>query len=351
MADRTVIVDGTTSGTPGTNGAHYASLAAAISGEVGAAPDLVSGAAILHIECQTFSGSAADTASVDVVGFTTDSTHYVRIYTQAASRHTGTWDAAKYRLEVANPAVAVLRIRQEFTRVEGMQVRKSASNANDQMIVYIEAQSAATVYLSDSIIRNVPGDAFRAPNIWVVDSDVTAYIWNCICYGSPDVVSNYASAIMVEGGAAVVYSCTGIGGFNGFFLSVGATATCKNCYFAENSTDGSAASITENGSFTQVTCAVNDGSTLVDAGLRNIAHDTATFTNVTPGSENYHLPIGSPLINVGTNTSGESAPLNFSTDIDGVTRTGTWDIGADERVTAAPPLTLVGRTVLDDVEM
>lgn len=333
MADRTVVVDGTTSGTPGTNGAHYATLSAAISGEVGAAPDLVSGAAILTIEC---SGNVSDTTAVDVVNFTTDSTHYVKIVTPVANRHAGIWSASKYRLEVANPAVAVLRIRQEYTRIEGLQIRKSGSNANDQMLLQIDPTAVgATVYASDCIIRNNPSDAFRAPNIWVVSANVTAYLWNNICYGSPDVVSPYASAVMVEAGTAYVYSCTAIGGFAGMVVSGGATANAKNSYFAENSTDGSAVSLSVTGTFNQTTCAASDASGLVNVGLQNIAINTTNFTNVTPGSDDWHLPSGSALIDVGTNTSGESAPLNFVTDIDGQTRTGTWDIGADSRETVS----------------
>ena len=37
----------------------------------------------------------------------------------------------------------------------------------------------------------------------------------------------------------------------------------------------------------------------------------------------------SPLQGAGTNTSGDAAPMNFTTDIDGDTRDSTWDIGAD----------------------
>jgi hypothetical protein len=337
VADRTVFVDGTTSGTPGTNGAHYASLQAMVTGEVGAAPDLVGDSAILNVECSVFGGNAADTTACVVSGFTTDATHYVNIYTPVAGRPLGTWDDTKYRLAVANPGGnGVLDIRQEFTRLVGIQVRKTASNASDQMVLTVGSiGNTSAVYLSECIVRNVPGDAFRGAGIWVVDADVTVYVLNCIIYGFPDVVSNYASAVMVETGAAYVYSTTAIGGFLGLFVGTGATCNAKNSYFAETSTDGSAASITNGGTFNQTTCAVSDGSTLVDAGLRNIAHNTTTFTNVTPGSENYHLPSGSPLIDVGTNTSGEADPLNFTTDIDLQTRTGTWDIGADERVTAA----------------
>jgi hypothetical protein len=84
------------------------------------------------------------------------------------------------------------------------------------------------------------------------------------------------------------------------------------------------------------TCASSDATG--SAGLQNIAANTTNFTNVTAGSEDFHLPAGSALIDVGTDTSGDAAPLNFTDDIDGVTRTGTWDIGADEYV--------VGRVVL-----
>lgn len=344
-ADRTVFVDGTTSGTPGTNGAHYASLDAAIDGEVAAAPNLVGDSAILHIECSTFSGSAADTAPVDVTGFTTDSTHYVRIYTAAGSRNAGTWDASKYRLEVANPAAHVMLVRQEYTRIEGMQIRKTASNANDQMVLSFVSDSAANFFLSESIIRSAPADAFRGVGVWVADSDVTLYAWNNIVYGFPDVASVYNTGIMAEVGTSYSYSNTIIGGFYGAYTGVGATLNCKNSYFAETSTDGSAASIANAGTFNDTTCAVSDGDTDVGASLRNIAVDTTTFTNVTGGSENFLLPgTGSPLYNVGTN-GPDLTPLNFTTDITGLTRTSTWDIGADE-VNDGAAATVQSRTLM-----
>jgi hypothetical protein len=265
------------------------------------------------------------------VGFTVDATHYIKIVTPVASRHAGVWSTSKYRLEVANPAVAVVHLRTEFTRVEGLQVRKSASNANDQMIFHVEASSACTMQITDCLIRNVPTDAFRAPNIWVVSANVTAYLINNICYGSPDVVTPYASGIMVEAGTAYVYSCTVIGGWDGLVVSGGATVNAKNSYFAENSTDGGANSISATGTFNQTTCAANDASGLVNVGLQSIAINTTNFTNVTPGSEDWHLPLGSALIDVGTDTSGEGAPLNFTRDIDDQARTVPWDIGADSR--------------------
>jgi hypothetical protein len=55
---------------------------------------------------------------------------------------------------------------------------------------------------------------------------------------------------------------------------------------------------------------------------------TLTFTDTTAGSEDFHLVASD------TDAIGKGADLSgtFTTDIDGTTRTGTWDIGADEYV-------------------
>ena len=53
----------------------------------------------------------------------------------------------------------------------------------------------------------------------------------------------------------------------------------------------------------------------------------AYFINITPGSEDFHIGALSSLKDAGTDLSG-----TFTTDIDGETRTGTWDIGVDEIV-------------------
>jgi hypothetical protein len=63
-----------------------------------------------------------------------------------------------------------------------------------------------------------------------------------------------------------------------------------------------------------------------------VAYSTSSgayFTSVTAGSENLHIGASSALKNVGTDRSAA-----FTTDIDGQTRSGTWDIGADEYVAA-----------------
>jgi hypothetical protein len=59
--------------------------------------------------------------------------------------------------------------------------------------------------------------------------------------------------------------------------------------------------------------------------IKNVAFDTtvgtghAGFTNVTPGSDDFHLKAGSALLAVGTSLSG-----TFTGDIDGETRPTNW---------------------------
>ena len=74
--------------------------------------------------------------------------------------------------------------------------------------------------------------------------------------------------------------------------------------------------------------------TATDCVAAAVALDTDTFVNVTGGSEDFHLAAdgNSPLMGVGVDTSGDSAPLDFTTNIDGETRDATWDIGADSWV-------------------
>ena len=47
---------------------------------------------------------------------------------------------------------------------------------------------------------------------------------------------------------------------------------------------------------------------------------TPTVADVTTATADYSLAVGSPLIDVGTNTSGDTAPLDFTTDVIGNTR-------------------------------
>ena len=77
------------------------------------------------------------------------------------------------------------------------------------------------------------------------------------------------------------------------------------------------------------------GETATNCVAAAVALDTDTFVNVTGGSEDFHLAAGTGSALYGTGAApGGSAPLNYTTDIDGET-VATWCIGADSRPAAA----------------
>lgn len=281
-----------------TSGGDYTSLSAWEAGEQG---DLVTADEIRQAECYAM----ADTTAVIIDGSTTDATRYLRVYTPTAERHAGAWNTGKYYLEVSTGVG--ITVTDANVYLEGLQILTNGTRA-------------ATVGGADNDNQRISDCIFRGgtqPTVYL-DGSADKYIWNCIIYGGTE----QGLRVFV---AVKIYSCTIIGGTYGLD-STFASPIVKNCYAS------GATAAYEGGTPALTTCASSDATG--SAGLQNIAYDTNNFTNVTAGSENLHIPSGSALKDVGTDTSGDAAPMNFTTDIDGDTRTGTWDIGADEYVTA-----------------
>jgi hypothetical protein len=81
-----------------------------------------------------------------------------------------------------------------------------------------------------------------------------------------------------------------------------------------------------------------------DTSSPNNTWDSKAVTFENEGSDNFHLASGDTAAkDQGTDLSADAA-LAFSDDVDGATRSGTWDIGADEYTAAAA--TSSGRLLL-----
>jgi len=148
-------------------------------------------------------------------------------------------------------------------------------------------------------------------------------MFNSLVYNINTIAGNTGVMCNTSGSGAgcQVYSSTVIGGANAV-RRIGGTMITKNVYAGGSPSGDFLGTITmDNTASADTTSDAHD----------SIAVDTSTFTNVTIGSENFHLPAGSPLLDVGTTTSGDAAPMNFTKDFDLATRSGTWDIGFDER--------------------
>ena len=262
------------------------------------------------------SWTSADTTAVTVAGVTTTAANYLLIRAFGSARHAGVWASDKYRLY---PAGAYpLRVQVPFLRVDGLLIGKS-STSGQQACIYLESSATPSDYRVSNCVIRQSGSIQDEPGIYVVSSNAVLKVWNTIIYGLGSSTTTTNSAIYCTG-TVHVYGCVLIGGSRGIYQSGGGSLICKNCY-ASGSTAG------YHNVATMVTCASSDTSG--SAGLQNIAHSTATFSSVTAGSQDYHLAPGSALFDAGTDTSADSAPLNFTTDIDGETRTF-WSVGADD---------------------
>ncbi|MCR4275693.1 MAG: peptidoglycan-binding protein, partial [Candidatus Wolfebacteria bacterium] len=279
--------------------------------------------------------TSPDTTVVGINGWTTTSTNYIRIYTTPTARHTGKWDTNKYRL-IATDSIPI-DVYEDYVRLDGLQVQTIDPTANSRNIIVYKSVSAANEsWLSNSILRGHMNSTYLQAGMNVNTENLVLKVWNVIGYDIYPSTTNGSFLWTYRNqstGSISIYNSTFIGGYAGLDNPGSTPFIVKNTYLGGIGTYGRALYR----GITQTTNAASD-NTAADASLDDIAVNTTNFTNVTPGSEDFHLPVGSALIDVGTDTSGDTAPLNFTDDIDGQTRPwgSAWDIGADEFINTNP---------------
>lgn len=303
-------------------GYNYTSLSNAEDGE-DANPDLVSRNTILVFECYGFE----DTTAAVIDGFTTDSTHYIVVTNMVP--HGGKWNTSSYRLKQSSSSS--LTIRDDFIRLYGLQIALGMNppGAALSCILIDTIAAGGTVWISNCLIDQGSGNGtgYYTRGVDVNDADINLYFWNNIVYRAGTNSNSAANALRLTVSSAYVFSSVFVSPRNAV-SAVAGTIAITNCYARSTVIANSDYS----GTMSKGYCASsgNSGNT----GLTGIAEDGTTFVNVSRDSEDYHIISTSPLKDVGVDTSGNAAPMNFTTDIDGQTRSGTWDIGADEYVAA-----------------
>lgn len=254
--------------------------------------------------------SSADTTAVTIHNYTTDATRYINIYTTTAARHLGLWSTSYYNLTLSSADGIVFNCNSQFVRLTGIQVKNTHTTAS----VYTRAFEFS---VADTIVDKVIGIAVggRALNITEIN---VGRIRNSVFLNNSSVTTClfYGAWNNPTGNNIFNSICANLGSGNGLARDT-YDITAKNVY----AYSGSGTAFGTVGTLT--TCASDDGS----QSTTTVAYTTSTFVNVTADSENFHLVSGSGLIDVGTDLSA-----TFTDDIDGVTRSGTWDIGADEFV-------------------
>lgn len=273
-------------------------------------------------------GAGADTTAVVVNGWTTGADHYIRIYTPTSTsevgtsqRHGGVWDTSKHRLEAPTE---VLRISEEYVRVDGLQVRLTADTVNVGGIVFTGASGVSYYEVSNSIVRgNGVGvqDIRLGVNLFAAGSGVIQ-IWNNIIYDwaggtnavdgigpdDPDFTFNISNNTVVD--------CrVGIEQWDG-------TVVVKNNIAYNNGLNYSGTFV--GGSTNNLSGPAQGGAP--GASPRNFA--PVTFVNA--AADDFHLqPSDTGAQDFGANLSADPN-LAFAYDIDLASRVVPWDIGADD---------------------
>jgi len=278
--------------------------------------------AIAVAKCRASTG-AADTTAVSIDGWTTSATNYIKVWTDPteAYRHQGKWDTTKYRLETVDQSA--IHISEDFVKIDGLQVKVTSSSAYSVAgFTSSGIAGGSHIWISNNIIVGVLGGATYGEGINMnyydnlSDPTRTWDIWNNIIYGFNTSGSNGINGN--SGGASfsvriynnTVYGCDGgIGGATGYIL--------KNNISYNNATDyfwDPESSSTNNLS--------KDGT----APPYNAYYINKTVTFSDETNKDFHLAQSdTDAKNMGADLSAE-----ITTDIDGSTRTGSWDIGADE---------------------
>jgi len=310
-----------------------------ITGDYRACPTLAAAEALLPADI-TAGGSAgiwtivvegqtADTQPVVFSGTITNSTYYIVVTADSNAtygRHRGVWNSNKYRLEITD--ATAITVQNNYVKLDGIQIVTLSPTANSRNGIVQSGtltNGGNLLEVSNCIIKGSGSGVYTQTGIYAGANYSTIDVWNTIIYNIATTgFSSGISAGSYTGVSVSIYNSTVIGGVYSI-RSSGSTPTLvvKNSY-----SSGTLASYVNVD--TLVTSASSDTSGSL--GLRNIAVNAINFINVSTSTEDFHLPSGSALVGVGTDTSGDSAPFNFITDIDGEDRRGLWDVGADEYI-------------------
>ena len=286
---------------------------------------------VCTIYCRASAGTA-DTTKVAWNGWTMDAGGYVEII--GSDDFSGKWDATKYRLSCTNGTA--LSLRDQYIRLDNLQIEVTAANANGQAAIYIYAIVAggSEFRISNCIIRNHASDTYWGVTLYAQDTDIcNLYVWNCVLQNRIvfDSLNNVCMYINI-GGTAYIYNntCWGAGATTEYGIRrVAGTVNAYNNVC--NNIGGYAFAGTFNAGATNISGDATDTGAASD-----INNTTLTFANT--ANSDFHLA-ATDAAAIGAATVDPGSGL-FSDDLDDVVRGAAWDIGALEYVAAAGGLSI-----------
>jgi hypothetical protein len=264
-------------------------------------------------------GATADTSTVTIAAALMASPNILTVQADSADRHKGVYSSSYYRIERSNwSAISILY---NYVRIYGLQLSVTSTSAGDNAVDIGTLTGTNRIDVAYCIIKGITtGSTSFNVGIAAAESNTVLYAYNNIVYNWD---STLGSAIY-SGGTGYIYNNTCYGSNYGIRSITASATTVKNnlCY---NNTTDFGDDVAYNAAST------NNLSKDTTAPALNTYYISKTITFASAGTD-FHLAAGdSDAIDKGASDPGSGL---FSDDIDGVTRSGTWDIGADEYVAA-----------------
>lgn len=299
------------------SGGDYTSLSA---WEAGEQRNLVTADEIEVAECYNFSV----TDSVNISGWTTDATRYIKIVAPAAERHDGRARAVSgtgFRITTGVSAQSPLSVAQSHVYLEGLELEHTHASASYP--AFLANTGAGNVYIRDCIIHDTRTGS--APTMECSLSGLVLKMRSTIVYGSGRSI-DARNATSLE-----LLNCV-------FWRHAAEYGVLANTLVAKNTYSGHASGALDDfwpGTGNNNASSDTTATAYYTSSLASVAG--TAFVSTTAGAEDFHLASGSSLIGAGANLYSD-----FTTDIDGDTwpSSGAWDIGADHYVSAGGSLSL-----------
>ncbi|MCD6150027.1 LamG domain-containing protein, partial [bacterium] len=264
--------------------------------------------------------------------------NYIKIWTDPSlgNRHNGVWDEGKYRLSGSGGyRTAAIIIEENYVHLEGLQAEWISTGSGVGVYNIVGTLSGETFF--DSCIGKMQDNTGTHYDLFIFNThqatDLSAHTVkaiNCVAYSttSGDYRAN-AGFMMDHDVTAYIYNCvvSNIKSHGIWSYGSGTTITAKNCVAFNNGDDFYSSS---SGSLSIDYCASDDGDGTNEVNWANEATDWANvFTDYANGD--FHLKnfTGTgAIIDQGDNLTAQG----FTDDIDGQGRGNGdgWDIGADE---------------------
>lgn len=292
------------------SGGDYSNLETAINAKEGDYTGNAGGSITFRIEGVW---TSTDTTGITVHNYTLGASSGMLIQTVGDARHDGKWDNSAYICYDLNTYAQTGT--NGYIIIDGIQIeiRNTA-----RMYTY-----SAYTDVTNCIFRQTSADNVNAHCLLQRGG---GKIINCIFYKTGGAGTGGGFNLRA-GGYSYNNTVHGFLGGTGVISGTGG-GVYKNTISYNNQTDFSAGAIN-----TSTNNLSKDGT----APPYNVYYTTKTISFVNAAAGDFHLAA------TDTDAIDNGADLSsiFTTDIDGVTRTGTWDIGADEYVSAEPPAALV----------